>query len=132
MPLSPEARIFDSKPSAPTPEELRDGLELLLDTYNPNAVKELTIQVNRSTRVFFKRTFNFTEGRYDFGLRIKDQGRYYTRYVGGIDWFSPDKLLFAVSSNTGIMTEQERRNAGGLILGAWEALAAGKRKPLRP
>ncbi len=132
MSQSPEQRIYDRKPSAPTPPELRDSLELLLDTYA--AQEKLIIQVNPSTRAFFNRfkVQGDDSARYNFGLEKKTRGKYTTIYVGGIDWFDPEKYLFATSSNTGTMTEKERRSAGGLILGAWEALANGERKPLTP
>lgn len=154
MSLSPEARIYDKAPMAPRPAELREGFKLLLDTFGKTTITEraehsvtsqqLVIQPNLSLNKDLM-VFSGINGRqFDVSLvsdvdypsikgGITKLGDYPTKYTGYITWIGiseEEYIVLAMSSRNGEMNENEQRLVGGCILGAWEALVTGERRPL--
>lgn len=157
MAQSPEARIYNNAPSAPSPIELRDGLKLLLGTYGKEArtesnvtSQEISIRFGQILRdetssggLLFRTTFNTTNEDKERCIGVDvyarkifpiAEGQVAYKRIQSIEVHPDmDGTLVAVEHDRNRhdknLSEQERRAVGGVILRAWETLIKSKPTP---
>lgn len=136
---SPEQRIYQNSPAAPSPRELKDGLRLLLDTHGNRSLgsslivhlKESKLDGMPTAAMQFNSFLNKNNsGHVGFNILSKVErfeiGKpidlHYKMEVA-IDVYSDRrrKKLIAKNMHSGRqLTDMERRAAGQIILAAWE------------
>lgn len=146
MSQSVEQRIYEASPQAPTPAELRDGLKLLLDSYGKqtksNNVTQQRLnagfgQIHTDGKptelVQFRTSFDSDKPNdqrcigFDVYVRIdsyKEDPKNPFKRVSAIEVHDDHEgSLVAVDyekSHNQNLSEQERREAGSLVLKVWE------------
>lgn len=147
---SPEQRIYQKSPTAPTPRELKDGLRLLIGTFGKGqGIKVFNLGVGSkqfdgkyNTVVQFRsgldkngsgcigfNTYKRQTPKFEIGRPVKSD--YEITNQVEVHLTKPRRLI-AVDHNRNIgkpLTDAQRRGVGQAILNAWESAVAQKPKP---